>query len=95
MLVTIICLDKPGQLDLRMKTRPAHVKWGESVKLNDVHYTGPILADDGVTMMGSILVADFPDLETARAFHLNDPYVAVGLFERVIIQPTRSVTLPK
>jgi uncharacterized protein YciI len=95
MLVTIICIDKPGHLELRMKTRPAHVKWGETVKLKDVAFTGPILADDGASMMGSILIADFPDLDAARAFHKNDPYVAVGLFERVIIQPTRSVILPK
>jgi len=94
MLVTIICLDKPGHMDLRMKTRPAHLKWIEEQGL-DALFVGPILSDDGAAMMGSLFVAEFADLAAARALQKTDPYQIAGLFERVIIQPTRNVAKPK
>jgi uncharacterized protein YciI len=90
MLVTIICLDKPGHFDLRMKTRPAHLKWIEDAKPN-ASFIGPILSDDGAAMLGSLYVAEFPDLAAARAFQKDDPYEKAGLFERVIVQPTRNI----
>ncbi|TAL02811.1 MAG: YciI family protein [Rhodospirillaceae bacterium] len=94
MLITIIALDKPGHQDLRMKTRPDHLKWIAD-KVPPALFIGPILADDGVGMMGSLYIVEFEDLATARAFQKGDPYNQVGLFERVIVQPTRNLAVPK
>jgi uncharacterized protein YciI len=90
MLVAIICLDKPNSLELRMATRPAHLKWVEENAPPGTHI-GPILTDDGTSFMGSLWVAEFDDLAAARAFMQNDPYVKAGLFGQLIIQPTRNV----
>jgi hypothetical protein len=93
MLVTIICLDKPGHVELRMKTRPAHLDWLNG-NTPPVKFVGPILADDAATMIGSLYIAEFDSLAAARAFQQSDPYAQAGLFERVIVQPVRQV-LPK
>ena len=92
MLITIICHDKPGHVDLRMETRPAHLEWLTNPP--PAIFIGPILADDGTTMIGSLYVAEFESLAAAREFQKQDPYAKAGLFERVIVQPTRKV-LPK
>jgi uncharacterized protein YciI len=89
MLITIICHDKPGSIELRMKTRPAHLEWLS--KPPPALFIGPILADDGQTMIGSLYIAEFESLEAARAFNKADPYTTAGLFEKVIIQPVRQV----
>ena len=90
----MICLDKPGYADLRIKTRPAHLKWIEDNRLSAL-FIGPILSDDDETMMGSLFVAEFPDLAAARAFQQSDPYTKAGLFAQAIVQPTRNIAKPE
>ncbi|MDX2143801.1 MAG: YciI family protein [Rhodospirillaceae bacterium] len=90
MLCTIIAFDKPNSVDLRMKTRPSHLEWMDKENPKAI-FIGPILADDGTTPMGSLFVADFESLAAAKAFASRDPYAHAGLFERVLIQPTRQV----
>jgi uncharacterized protein YciI len=83
-------MDKAGGLDLRLKTRPQHLDWiqGADIKLM---YAGPILADDGETPIGSLIMAEFETVAAARDFQKTDPYNKVGLFDKVTIQPTRKV----
>lgn len=90
MLCTILAFDKPNHVDLRMKTRPSHLAWMDSENPNAI-FIGPILADDAQTPIGSVFVCDFESLEAAKAFASRDPYAHAGLFEKVIIQPTRKV----
>jgi uncharacterized protein len=90
MLITMICLDKPGHVALRMKTRPDHLEWINQATPPAV-FIGPIIADDGETLIGSLYIVEFESLAAARAFQKEDPYQKVGLFERVIIQPTRKL----
>ena len=90
MLVMMVCMDKPGHVDLRLKTRPQHLEWIENSGL-PLMYAGPILADDGQTPAGSLILAEFDTLDAARAFQKNDPYAKAGLFEKVTVQPTRKV----
>lgn len=40
---------------------------------------------------GSVVVADFPDLGSARAWAQADPYVAAGVYARVEVRPFRKV----
>ena len=93
MLVTILCFDKPDHFDLRMKTRPAHLAWLEEKKPR-ASFIGPIMSDDQKTMHGSVYIAEFDDLAQARAFQQDDPYHRAGLFERVVVQPTRNILAP-
>jgi len=59
MLYAIHLLDKHGTADIRAQVRPAH-KAHLSTVADRVAFAGPLLADDGKTAVGSLLVIDFP-----------------------------------
>jgi uncharacterized protein YciI len=90
MLVGIMCFDKPGHVDLRMKTRDEHLNWIQRPDI-ELKYAGPMLDDEEKASIGSLIIAEVEDLATARAIFAEDPYNKAGLFERVVIVPTRKV----
>ncbi len=85
MLYALICTDKPGALQVRLDTRPAHVDFlkglGDGLKA-----AGPFLDDDG-NMTGSLLVIEAGSRDEALAISLQDPYAKADLFESVEIRP--------
>jgi uncharacterized protein YciI len=40
---------------------------------------------------GSLIVAEFPDLEAARAWADADPYMAAGVYQQVQVKPFKQV----
>jgi uncharacterized protein YciI len=76
----LICLDKPGSVDLRLASREAHLAYVQDHR-DLVRLAGPFLDDEG-RMVGSLFLIEAPDEAAARAFHAADPYVLAGLFER-------------
>lgn len=90
MLIAAMCFDKPGHVDLRMKTREEHLEWIQHPEI-ELKFAGPMLSDDGNEPIGSMIIAEVKDLTTARALFAEDPYNKAGLFERVVIVPTRKV----
>ena len=57
---------------------------------------GPFPAIDSVDpgpagFSGSLIVAEFPSLEAARAWADVDPYVAAGVYEKVTVKPFKKV----
>ncbi len=86
MLFVALCYDKPGHVDLRMSTRPAHLafleKYAASVKLG-----GPFI--EGDKPVGSMLILESADEGAARALLAQDPYAEAGLFERVELRAWR------
>jgi uncharacterized protein YciI len=50
---------------------------------------GPLLADDGETMIGSLFVIEAEDAAAVERFRAADPYVRAGLFDRVEVHPFR------
>ena len=88
MRACLICIDKPGALQLRLDNRPAHV---EHLKTSGVvELAGPFLDAEG-QMCGSMIVIDVPDLDAARAWAAADPYAKAGLFESVGIREWKKV----
>jgi uncharacterized protein YciI len=83
----LICLDKPGALDLRLASRGAHLAYLEGQD-GAVRLAGPFLDAEGQPV-GSMLVVEAPDMAAAEAFAAADPYAAAGLFERVEIRAWR------
>ena len=87
MLFAFICNDKPGQLQVRLDNRPAHVDW-----LNDLNargglaFAGPFLGDDGKPT-GSLVVVEAADADAAKSLAAQDPYAKAGLFANVEIRP--------
>jgi len=88
MRVSLICIDKPGALQLRLDNRPAHVEHLKSSGV--VELAGPFLDPQG-NMTGSLIVLDVPDLAAAEAWAAADPYARAGLFETVAIREWKKV----
>ena len=90
MLFCVTCLDKPGHQDVRLANRAAHLDFARG--FNDrIVIGGPLLSEDGQSMVGSMLVVEFSDLAAAQAIMAQDPYALAGLFESVTIRPYKKV----
>lgn len=93
MLYAIIGRDKPESRELRRINRPDHLLYLEQ-HAERLYAAGPLLAEDGDTVLGSLVVIECANKEAAEAFSRGDPYRIVGLFETVEILGWRKV-LPK
>jgi uncharacterized protein YciI len=88
MLYAIICLDKPGALEVRKANRDdhlAHINGAEGA----IVQAGPFL-DAAGEMCGSLLIYE-GDLAGAQAWAAADPYAAAGLFQGVEIRHWKKV----
>jgi len=86
----LTCLDRTDAGSLRPDTRPAHVEYLKS-RLAEISFAGPLLADDGETVVGSLLIIDVADRAAAETFAANDPYAKAGLFGSVTIRGCKQV----
>ncbi len=84
MLFAIHALDAPGSLDKRLALRPDHREYLAGIR-DQTAFSGPLIADDGETMVGSLMVMDFPDRAAVEAWLVNEPYNRGGLFASVAI----------
>jgi uncharacterized protein YciI len=97
MLYAIIAEDKAGTLDKRMAARPAHVERLQVLQAEGrLILAGPCPAIDSpdpgpAGFSGSLIVAEFTSLEAAKAWADADPYIAAGVYEKVVIKPFKKV----
>mgnify|MGYP001765650049 CR=1 FL=1 len=88
MRVALICIDKPGQLEVRKANREAHLAYLAATGV--VEMAGPFLSETA-EMCGSLLVLQVDDLQAARDWAAADPYAKAGLFDRVEIREWKKV----
>src|SRR3546814_4238666 len=69
-LFVIQCTDRPGSLQLRLDTRPAHLDYMNGLG-DRLVVGGPFLGPDGQPN-GSMIVADFADQAAADAFRSEE-----------------------
>lgn len=86
----VVCKDKPGHLQTRLDNRAAHLEYAKSVGAKMI-IGGPMLSDDGQTMIGSMLVLDVDDRAELESFLAGDPYAKAGLFESVTVTRYKKV----
>lgn len=97
MFYAIIAEDKPGSLEQRLAARPAHLQRLQALQADGrLLLAGPHPAIDGedpgpAGFTGSLVVAEFPSLEDARAWTDADPYVAAGVYAKVTVKPFKKV----
>ncbi len=78
-------LDGPKGPEIRKTTRPAHLEWIASLGARK-RLAGPLLAEDGASSIGSMLIIEAETLAEARAAYAADPYAKAGLWERADIR---------
>ena len=84
MIFTFILLDKPGQGELRQRVRPEHKAY-LAAAADRIAFAGPLVHDDGQTMLGSLLAIDFPDRDAAHAWLAAEPFTRAGLYASVTV----------
>ncbi|MCH1427603.1 MAG: YciI family protein [Alphaproteobacteria bacterium] len=82
MLFVYSAIDRHDKSELRAKNNAAHVKYVYEYGLKVVH-AGPLVCDDGVSPIGTLIIVDALNREAVQEFIDNDPYVIAGLFNQI------------
>jgi uncharacterized protein YciI len=99
MWYAITGIDVENSLDKRKAARPAHLaRLQKLLEEGRLLLAGPFPAIDAENpgpagFSGSLIIAEFEDLETAKAWADADPYRAAGVYREVTVRPFRQ-TLP-
>ena len=88
MLYIIYQTDRPGGEDVRAATRDAHFAYLDAHE-DILVLGGAMLAEDGKTRTGSVLIVNVANRREAETFSENEPFRKAGLFERVEINRMR------
>lgn len=97
MLYAIIASDVANSLDKRLAARPAHIERLQQLKAEGrVVLAGPHPAIDSndpgeAGFSGSLIVAEFDSLAAAQAWADADPYIAAGVYDKVVVKPFKQV----
>ncbi|MFJ4454524.1 YciI family protein [Pseudomonas sp. NPDC089392] len=97
MLYAIIASDVANSLEKRLAARPAHIERLQQLKAEGrVVLAGPHPAIDSndpgaAGFSGSLIVAEFESLAAAQAWADADPYVAAGVYDKVVVKPFKQV----
>lgn len=97
MWYAIMSEDKPDSMEQRVKARPAHL-----ARLNELRDQGRLLLagphpaldtpDPGPAgFTGSLVVAEFANLQQAQAWAEADPYHSAGVYAQVTVKPFKKV----
>ena len=79
MLFIYSAIDCHNKLELRAKNNAAHVKYVYNHGIKIIH-AGPLVCDDGVSPIGTLIIVEASNREVVQKFIDNDPYVKAGLF---------------
>ena len=95
MWYVILGRDSADSLAGRIAARPAHLARLDALKSEGrLLLAGPLPAIDAedpgpAGFVGSLIVAEFADLEAARRFAQDDPYLKEGVYASVEVMPFR------
>lgn len=97
MIYAIISDDRDNSLALRQQVRPAHLARLKALKAEGrLVLAGPCPAIDcsdpgAAGFTGSLVVAEFENLEAAQVWANADPYLEAGVYHRVVVKPFKKV----
>ena len=74
MLFCLHIQDKPGRVETRMRLVDEHRAYQKDCGV-DIALSGPLLADDGETMIGSMFLIEAADRAAVEKFIANDPFM--------------------
>lgn len=79
MIYIFSLIDKPDSAALRQRVRPEHKAYLAGMA-ERIAFAGPLVSDDGQTMLGSLLAIDFDSREAAHAWLADEPFTRAGLY---------------
>jgi uncharacterized protein YciI len=79
MIYTFVLIDKPDAAALRQRVRPEHKAY-LAAAAERIAFAGPLVADDGTTMIGSLLAIDFDSRDAAHDWLAKEPFFCAGLY---------------
>ncbi|WP_439370260.1 YciI family protein [Bradyrhizobium sp. PMVTL-01] len=87
MLFAIHALDRTGALQTRLANYEAHKAFLSDTSRFGIKIvmSGPLVSDDGATMIGSLFLVEAPTRAEVQAFNRADPFAAAGIWETVTI----------
>jgi uncharacterized protein YciI len=85
MLFAIFCIDKPGMAETRKAAMPAHIDYLAQSPVT-IRMSGPLVADDGEAIVGSLYVVEAEDRAAVEAFQRDDPLVAADIWQSVEVR---------
>jgi uncharacterized protein YciI len=87
MFFVLHAFDKAGALETRLANYEAHKAFLADTAPHGVSMimSGPLVADDGKTMIGSLMILEARDRAAVEAFNRADPFHSAGIWERVDI----------
>ena len=97
MYYAIISEDVENSLPKRQSARPKHLQRLESLQAQGrLLIAGPLPAIDSESpgdagFSGSLVVAEFEDLNSAQTWADSDPYVEAGVYRKVTVKPFKKV----
>jgi uncharacterized protein YciI len=88
MLFAIYAIDNENVAPIRKEHYPAHYEFLKNQADYGISITmsGPLVADDGVTPVGSLLIVEAADRETAENFSHSDPFYKADVWKTVDIK---------
>jgi uncharacterized protein YciI len=84
MIFAILLMDRPGTADLKVQVRPEHRAY-LAQQADRMAFAGPLTSEDGKTVLGSLLVLDFPDRAAVDAWLKDEPFTKAGVYEKPVI----------
>ncbi|MFM0330176.1 MULTISPECIES: YciI family protein [Paraburkholderia] len=83
---TVYCLDHDGMVERRLSHYDAHKAYLATAPVKMV-MSGPLLAADEKTMIGSFFLYEADDIGQVVRFNANDPFNEAGIWKSVDIRP--------
>jgi len=97
MYYAIVSEDVENSLEKRQSARPDHLARLEALKQQGrLLVAGPFPAIDSETpgaagFTGSLVIAEFENIEAAQTWADADPYVSAGVYQQVMVKPYKKV----
>ena len=84
MLFCLHIQDKPDRVETRKQFDDEHRAYQKDCGV-DVTLSGPLLAEDGETMIGSIFFIEAPDRAGVEKFIANDPFTRNDVWGKTVL----------
>jgi len=78
------CLDAPDVLPRRLEHYEAHKAYLSTAPVR-ILVSGPLMSDDGETMIGSLFLIEAETKAAVEAFNAGDPFRRAGIWAEVRI----------